>query len=111
MELNGARSNPRLQLELSRLRSIHERLLATGAARPLKPRPSPPRPSPVLETITLVLAQAGRPMPAREIHAEAERFASKSLLRTSVKAALAVGASGERPRFRRVRHGLYQSAR
>ena len=111
MELNGARSNPRLQLELSRLGPIHERLLATAAARPLEPRAAPPRPSPVLETVTLVLARAGQPMRAREIHAEAEKLAGESLLWTSVKAALAAGASGGRPRFRRMRHGLYQSAR
>ena len=65
----------------------------------------------MLETIALVLARAGQPMRAREIHAEAEQLAGESLLRTSVKAALAAGASGGRLRFRRVRHGVYQSAR
>ena len=108
MELNGARSNPRLQVQLSRLSAIHERLLATAAAGPLEPRPAPPRPSPVLETITLVLARAGQPMRAGQIHAATKQLAGEPLLWTSVKAALAAGASGQRPRFQRVGHGIYQ---
>jgi hypothetical protein len=50
-------------------------------------------------------------MRAREIHSAAERLVGETLLWTSVKAALAAGASGGRPRFQRVRHGVYQSAR
>jgi hypothetical protein len=49
-------------------------------------------------------------MRAREIHAAAEELARESLKWTSVKAALAAGASGHAPRFRRVRHGVYQLA-
>jgi hypothetical protein len=65
----------------------------------------------VLETITLVLARAGhQPMRAREIHAAAEHLAGAPLLWTSVKAALAAGASGQTPRFQRVGHGIYELA-
>ena len=64
----------------------------------------------MLDTVTLVLERAGRPMRAREIHAAAEELAGAALLRTSVKAALAGGVSGDSPRFQRVRHGVYQSA-
>ena len=64
----------------------------------------------MLETITLVLARAGQPMRTREVHAEAEQLAGEALLATSVKAALAAGTLGRRPRFQRVRHGVYQSA-
>ncbi|MGD0167377.1 MAG: hypothetical protein ABSC51_08820 [Gaiellaceae bacterium] len=67
--------------------------------------------SPVLETVTLVLELAGEPMRASEIHAAACELARKPLLRKSVKAALAADVSGEYPRFRRVRHGVYQLAR
>jgi hypothetical protein len=77
---------------------------------PRQPRPVPAKVSPVLETVRLVLEQAAEPMRVHEIHGTAEQLAGKSLLRTSVKAALAAGASGERPRFRRVRHGVYQLA-
>ena len=62
----------------------------------------------MLETITLVLARAGQPMRACQIHAAAKQLAGEPLLWTSVKAALAAGASGQRPRFQRVGHGIYQ---
>jgi hypothetical protein len=65
----------------------------------------------VLESVTLVLALAGQPMRAREIHAAAEQLAGESLRWTSVKAALADASSGASPRFNRVRRGVYQSAR
>lgn len=109
-ELNGAFSNPRLQLELPRLREVHDPLLAQTASRPRSVRPAPPRTSPVLETITTVLASTRRPMRIADIHAAAEQLAGTQLLRTSVKAALAAGTSHRQPRFRRVHHGVYQSA-
>ncbi len=108
MELNGARSNPQPQVGLSRLGAIHERLLAEASAQPLQPRPAPPKSSPALEGVTNVLERAGRPMRAREIHIAAQELAGQTLLWTSVKAALAAGASGGSPRFQRVRHGVYQ---
>ena len=110
MDHNGARSNPRLQVELSRLSLICERLLVEARARALEPRPAPLRASPVLETVTRVLELAELPMRAREIHAAAEQLAGEPLLWTSVKGTLATYASGERPRFRRVRHGVYRLA-
>ena len=111
MEHNGARSNPQRQVELSRLGEIHGQLLRKAAADPRRPRSAPPKVSPVLETATLVLERAEQPMRVREIHAAAQEIVGKTLLRTSVKAALAVGTTGRSPRFQRVRHGVYQSAR
>ena len=111
MDHNGARSNPRLQVELDRLCELHGQLLRKATLNPRQPRPAPHRVSPVLEAVTLVLARADGPMRAREIHAAAHELAGETLLWTSVKAALAAGASGDAPRFRRVRHGVYQSAR
>ena len=111
LELNGARSNPRAGVELSRLGAIHDELLRKAQANPRKPRPVPPRVSPVLETVTLVLERAGKPMPAREIRAAACELAGEPLLSKSVNAALSANVAGEHPRFRRVRHGVYQLAR
>jgi len=111
MELNGAFSNPRLQLELPRLGAIHEQLLLQAVLQPRQPRPTPVAVPQVLATVTHVLEQADRPLPASEIHRAAEELAGRPLLRTSVKAALAVGASGPAQRFRRVQHGVYQLAR
>jgi len=111
MELNGALSNPRAGVELSRLRVLHDELLRKAQANPREPRPVPARVSPVLETVTLVLERAGEPMRAREIHTAAHELADKSLLWKSVKAALSANLTGEHPRFRTVRHGVYQLAR
>jgi len=86
-------------------------LLQKARIDPRKPRQAPAKESPVLQTVTLVLELAGGPMRTHEIHAAAEQLAGQSLLWTSVKAALAAGASGNSPRFKRVRHGVYQSAR
>jgi len=65
----------------------------------------------VLETVTLVLERAGKPMQARAIHEAACELAGEPLLWKSVKSALSAGVIGERPRFRRVGHGVYQLAR
>jgi hypothetical protein len=111
LELNGARSNLRAGVELSRLGAIHYELLRKAQANPRKPRPVPPRVSPVLETVTLVLERAGEPMRAREIHAAACELAGEPLLWESMKAALSADVAGEHPRFRRVRRGVYQLAR
>jgi len=50
-------------------------------------------------------------MRAREIHAAASELVDEPLLWKSVKAALSADVTGEHPRFRRVRHGVYQLAR
>ena len=111
MELNGARSNPQAGVKLSQLTELHDELLRRAVANPCEPRPAPARVSPVLETVTLVLERAGKPMPAREIHAAACELVGEPLLWKSVKAALAANVTGEHPRFLRVRHGVYQLAR
>ena len=108
MELNGARSNPRLGVELARLGALHDELLRRASANPREPRPVPAKVSPALETVTLVLELAGEPMRAHEIHAAAEKRAGEALRWTSVKAALAACADGSEARFERVRRGYYR---
>ena len=110
MELNGARSNPRAGVELVRLGALHDELLRRASVNPREPRSVPAKVSPVLETVTLVLKRVGKPMPAREIHAAVCELVGKPLLWKSVKAALATNVTGEHPRFRRVRHGVYQTS-
>ena len=110
MDHNGARSNPRLEVEFGRLGEVHSRLLRKAALPPRQPRSAPAKRSRVVEAVTLTLARADRPS-AHEIHAAAQELAGEGLLWTSVKAILAAGASGDAPLFRRVRHGVYQSAR
>ena len=111
MELNGARSNPRLQLELPRLAAIHTDLLRKATVSPREPRSAPPVVPAVLAMARQVLERADRPMPVGEIHRAAEKMAGEPLLRTSLKAALAAGASDQSQQFRRVSHGVYELAR
>jgi hypothetical protein len=111
MELNGARSNPRAGVELSRLGALHDKLLWKASINPCEPQPVPAKVSPVLETVIRVLEKAEDPMQVREIHATAEQFAGKPLLWKSVKAALAVIAEGSEPRFERARRGYYRIKR
>jgi hypothetical protein len=110
MELNGARSNPRLEVELSRLSALHGELLRKTLVNHREPRPAPAKARPsVLETVTLVLELAGKPMWALEIHTAACERVGEPLLWKSVKAALSAGVMGEYPRFHRERHGVYET--
>ena len=109
MELNGARSNPQAGVELSRVGALREELLRRALVSPREPRPAPAKVSPVLETVTMVLKRAGKPMRAREIHAAACELAGEPLRWSSVKRTLAAYASGSDPRFRRIRRGMYQT--
>lgn len=101
MEPNGARSNPQVQVELTRLAGLHGRLLAKAAGNPTHLRSAPPKLSPVLETVTRVLEQADRPLRACEIHAAAERLACGPLLWSSVKGTLAAYFTFKLSRFGR----------
>src|SRR5450759_2340327 len=111
LELNGARSNPRVGVELPRLGALHDELLRRASVDPREPRPAQRRPARVLATIARVLDKANCPMRAREIHAAAEQLAGEPLFWTSSKAALAAGTAGKSPRFRRVRRGVYQTVK
>ena len=109
MELNGARSNPQAGVELSRVGALHDELLHRASVDPREPRPAPAKARPsVLETVTLALERAGKPMRVGEIHAAAEKLAGEPLRWTSVKAALAANAEVDEARFERVRRGCYR---
>ncbi len=79
VELNGAFSNPFVTDKslLIRLVELRRMLLQRAAERPLEPPPAPPWAAPVLETVTLVLELAGRPMSACEIHAAATELLAR----------------------------------
>lgn len=86
-------------------------LLDRALVTPKRPRSAPARPISVLGTITLVLERSDRPMRTIEIHATGEQLVWTPLIWTSVKPALAAGASGDKPRYGRLRRGVYAIAR
>jgi hypothetical protein len=62
----------------------------------------------VLDAVTKVIEEAGRPLRVREVHAAVERLLSAPIPFSSVNEALSSHAVGERSRFRRVRYGTYE---
>ena len=110
MELNGACSNPRLQVELPRLAALQTRLRDLALLNPKTPCSPPRRIGAVIDTMTVVLEIADQPMRARDIHTTAEELLGRRIKWTSVKATLAEHACGPRPRFQRTGYGRYRIA-
>src|SRR5713101_1081420 len=110
MELNGACSNPRLQVELPRLAPMRARLRGLALLDPKLPQSPPPRIGGVIDTITAVLELVDQSMRARDIHAVAEELLGEPIKWSSVKATLAAQASRPQGRFRRTGHGRYRIA-
>jgi len=63
----------------------------------------------LLETVTLVLERAERPMGAREIHRAAEELLGRSLRWPSVRGTLSAYTIGADRRFRREGRGIYEA--
>jgi len=108
IKASGACSNPRVQLELPKLGVLKDRLLREAAVAPRQHGRAPTKRDPVLETVTLVLERADRPMGAREIHRAAEQLLGRSLRWASVRGVLSAYAIGSDRRFRRVGRGIYE---
>jgi len=105
MEENGARLN-RSRLEGAYL------LAGSLAARP-EPETQPqsqirPRAGAIQAAVFRVLAAAGRPLRAREIHAAAEELAGTALSWNTVKDCLHKNAGRPDTPVDRVSHGLYR---
>jgi hypothetical protein len=64
----------------------------------------------VLETVTLILELAGRPMRVLDIQEAASDILGCALHPTSIKKALSANLQTRKPRFRRIRHGTYELA-
>jgi hypothetical protein len=110
MDLSGAFSNPRLQVELPRLAALQARLHTLRLLTPKTASSPPRRIGAVIDTITSVLKLAEQPMRARDIHSVAEELLGRPIKWTSVKATLAEHARRPRPRFQRTGHGRYRIA-
>jgi hypothetical protein len=108
MDLSGAVSNPRLQVELPRLAALQARLHALSLLTPKTACSPPRRIGAVIDAITTVLELAEQPMRACDFHTAAEGLLGRPIKWTSAKATLAEHAGGPRPRFQRTSYGRYR---
>ena len=108
MELNGALSNPRLQVELRPLKA----LLMKVSVQEWPGGPHRPelgfRQGTVLEAVTEVLRLAQRPMRARDVRVAVEVALGTPIPASTVREALSTHARGGDLRFRRVAYGVYE---
>lgn len=88
VELSGALLNPRLQLELRRLARLREQLAERETAPARLDRPLRRRQGSILEAVTNVLEQAGRPLRVRDVHASVEELLGAPIPFSSVNEAL-----------------------
>jgi hypothetical protein len=109
MGLLGCYSNPEIQERLRQLSDKLDRLVASDAA----PRPSVRqdrklRGGIVPKAIERVLADAGKPMRVRDVHAEVEELLGMSVPASSVKNWVAKQVQDQQPRVVRLERGRYR---
>jgi hypothetical protein len=109
MGLLGCYSNPEIQGRLRQLSDKLDRLVASDAV----PRPSVRqdrklRGGIVPKAIERVLADAGKPMRVRDVHAEVEELLGMSVPASSVKNWLAKQVQDQQPRVVRLERGRYR---
>jgi hypothetical protein len=105
--LNGALSNPRVQLELLELAARRDSLLGRLRKAPRRFTAAPAKPCRILQAVTTVLAASDQPVRAREIHQAAESLLGRPIRWASVRAALSAYTIGGDNRFERPSYGAY----
>jgi hypothetical protein len=109
MGLLGCYSNPEVQERLRQLSDKLDRLAASDVApRPSARRDRRLRGGLVPKAIERVLADSGKPMRPREIHAEVEELLGKSVPSSSVKNWLAKQVQDQKPQVVRLGRGRYR---
>ena len=108
MELSGALWNLYNQGSLPRLVALHKRLLARMPGTGVVGQALRRRQGALLDTVTVVLELAGRPLRVREVHVAVEELYGEPVPFSSVNEALSTHANGAEGRFRRVRYGTYE---
>ena len=108
MELNGALSNPRLQVELSSLNALRGKLKRAPLPPAAVRAPLCARQGAVLQAVADVLRLAQKPMRARDVWRAVETAFGASLPKSSVYEALSTHAREGDLRFRRVAYGVYE---
>ena len=108
MELNGVLLNR--YAEYQTLGSLRSKLLAKRKRRVSKPVP-PPRAGDIKAAVVQTLELSAVPMSLGDVHRACENLLGRDVLYTTVKDCVHKHSRGVRPRFNRVRHGLYEADR
>jgi hypothetical protein len=105
----GTYSNQDLQGSLARLAKKLAAVRANGGPRrqPTTCRQRPRRPGWVLKAIVRVMADQGKPMRVKDIHAAVETALGEPVATSSIKTALVANATGPSRRLVRVAPGRY----
>jgi hypothetical protein len=105
-----------VQDQATRVSNLAEEIESrTTVPRDVEPDPSPlrsrkrnqPRHGRIIDAVTRVLSDHGRPLQAREVHARVELLLDEPVRWASVKATLAGNVRSAEPRFVRVDRGRY----
>jgi hypothetical protein len=110
MELSGALSNPfatdkALLCGLSQRRAA---LTSRAHGQALSPRPPGPRRTDLLRLAADALQLAGRPIALTDIYGSICVVLGRELDRSALKSALSANVLSTKPRFRRIRRGIYE---
>ena len=106
MELNGACSNPRAQLEISDLFGLIELVLTRGPSSSERPD-TPKRAGEIKQTVIHVLQMAELPMRVFEIHRACEQYLGRPVNRSTVSDCLIKHSKGPKQLFVGTKKGVY----
>lgn len=111
MDLLRALSNPDVRVKLAQLAKLSHRLLSEAPATMAPIARPPARAGELVQTVTAVLADAGRPMQVAEVREAVEHRLGHPLSQASIKACLSEYTLRPSPRFERIERGVYRSVR
>ena len=106
VELNGALSNPRVELEIQDTMKLASGLVARSALREAS-TPVKPRQGATYQAVFDVLSEAQSAMRAKEIHLACQLRLGQPVVWGTVKQCLSVNSQGSTSKYLRVGHGRY----
>jgi hypothetical protein len=109
MELNGALSNPLLTDEgwLPKLEELYHLLQEKAKISPKWPRHARQRLGEISKTIYEVLSDAPEPMRSKDVHKACEERLGRPISISTVRSDLNVHSRGKRPKYIKLRFGVY----
>jgi hypothetical protein len=108
MALFRALSNPEIARRLDAAAAAYERLMASGAEKPVAPEPLPLRHRALQEAILEALESAGEGLRIREVQLRAEQRLGRPVSNHSVVASLSAAANNPKLPVVKVSPGRYR---